>query len=103
MAEDTFEISTNESHVYWAERHDGTITIHRTERSPQGGDEVLLQWDVAVLRNLLLWGEKDGGVTSCITGVLAQQVRQHCQELGLTPEMFVWHAVKVFIEVGTDK
>ena len=100
MAVNTFEIATNESHVYWAERDEGIIRIHRTERSPEGSDEVLLQWDVAVLRNLLQWGEQDDGVSSSITGVLARQVRQHSSELGLTPEMFVWHAVKVFIEAG---
>ena len=103
MAGDTFEIETTESHIFWAERRDSVIAIHRTERSDQGADEVLLEWDIAVLLNLFLWADQEERVTSSITGVLSHQVRQHAKELGLTPEMFVWHAVKVFIEVGSDQ
>ena len=103
MVEDTFQIETTETHTYWAELYDGSVAIHRAERSSGGSDELLLQWDISVLLNLFLWADKENRVTSSITGVLAHQVRQFANELGLTPEMFVWHAVKVFIEVGSDR
>ena len=41
-------------------------------------------------------------MTATFTGPLAQQIREHSRELGLTNEMFLWHAVKIFIEVGTS-
>ena len=103
MVEDTFQIETSETHIYWAERHDGSVAIYRRERSNEGPGELLVQWDISVLLNLFLWADRENRVTSSITGVLAHQVRQFSNELGLTPEMFVWHAVKVFIEVGSDQ
>ena len=54
------------------------------------------------LRHLLLWAEDEKSVTFSLTGPLAQQVKDLSKELSLTPEMFVWHAVKVFIETAPD-
>ena len=101
----TFEIETSDTHTCWAELQDGRLMIHRTTHSshgaPPGDDEILLRWDIDVLRNLLTWADQGGSVNTFFTGPLAHQIREHSRELGMTPEMFVWHAVKVFIEVGT--
>ena len=102
----TFEIEASDTQTCWADLQDRQIRIHRTIPSPQGfsqgSDEVLLQWDVEVLRSLLTWADQDGDVNAFLTGPMAHQIREHSKELGMTPEMFVWHAVKVFIEVGAD-
>lgn len=101
----TFQIKATDTTVWWAELEDRQIVIHRTGRSSQGStletDEVLLQWDVDVVRNLLTWAGHEAAVITTFEGPLAHQIREHSQELGMSPEMFVWHAVKVFIEVGS--
>ena len=101
----TFEIETSDSQTFWADLQDRRIRIHRTIPSPHGtsqeSDEVVLQWDVEVLRSLLTWADQDGAVNAYFTGPIAHQIREHSKELGMTPEMFAWHAVKVFIEVGS--
>ncbi len=102
MQRSTFEIESADTHTCWAELQDGRIMIRRTSHSPPGKDEVLLQWDIDVLHNLLSWATQEGPVAAFFTGPLAHQIREHSRELGMTPEMFVWHAVKVFIEVGAS-
>ena len=100
MQQNTFEIENTGTYTDWAELLDGQVIVHRRTNSSPDEDEVLLQWDLDVVRNLLSWAGQEGPVTTTVTGPLAHQVRQHSRELGTTPEMFMWHAVKVFIEVG---
>ena len=58
--------------------------------------------DVDTVHNILSWATQGQAVTAYMTGPMAHQIREHSKELGMTPEMFVWHAVKVFIETGTS-
>jgi len=97
-----FEIGITDQHLYWAESNDGLVTIHRRPKDGTAGDEVLAQWSPETLRNLLLWAEDEKSVTFSLTGPLAHQVRKLSGELSLTPEMFVWHAVKIFIETSPE-
>ncbi len=97
-----FEIGTTDQYLYWAESNDGQVTIHRRPKGEVTDDEVLAQWSPETLRNLLLWTEDEKSVTFSLTGPLAHQVRKLSKELSLTPEMFVWHAVKVFIETSPE-
>ena len=95
-----FEIEKTSDYTYWAEVDEGTVIIHKTGKSASVGDQVLVRWSSNTLRNLLVWADQEQNVTTSITGPMAVQVRQKANELMLTPEMFVWHAVKVFVEVG---
>ena len=52
------------------------------------------------MRNVLVWADEERGVTASFTGPMAFQIRESARELGLTPEMFVWYAVKAFMDVG---
>lgn len=97
-----FEIGITNQHLYWAESSDGQVTIHRRPKDEVVGDEVLARWSPETLRNLLLWAEDEKSVTFSLTGPLAHQVRKLSGELSLTPEMFVWHAVKIFIETSPE-
>ncbi|MCZ6867311.1 MAG: hypothetical protein O7E55_08295 [Chloroflexi bacterium] len=97
-----FEIGITDQHLYWAESNDGLVTIHRRPKDGTAGDEVLARWSPETLRNLLLWAEDEKSVTFSLTGPLAHQVRKLSGELSLTPEMFVWHAVKIFIETSPE-
>ena len=89
-------------HSYWAETSDGNVTLHRRAVDSEQDTEVVAQLGVETLRLLLLWAEDEKSVTFSLTGPLAQQVKDLSRELSLTPEMFVWHAVKVFIESAPD-
>lgn len=96
-----FHIVKTDEHVYWAEKSDGLITIYRRSSFTEDGSEILIRCSPDTLRNILVWADGDKNVTFSLTGPLAQQVREMSRELSLTPELFVWHAVKVFIDTGT--
>jgi hypothetical protein len=96
----TFEIESSSDHRSWAEIEDGNVLIHRTP-SLAGNTGAVLSLDPDTLRNLLTWATREDAVTAHFTGPMAKLVQDHSRDLGMTPEMFVWHAVKVFIEVGT--
>ena len=98
----SFVIETTDSYTDWAEVKDGRLTVYRTSQVSSPQDQLLLTWDVEVLTSLMTWVSQDGPVTAHFTGPMAQQIRQHSKELGMTPEMFVWHAVKVFVETGAS-
>ena len=100
MPDGRFQIESTATYEVWAEIRDGKLEVCRKPHTPGAEEEVLVQWDRDLLRNLLVWADLDTAVTASITGVLAQQVHDGAKELGMPPEMFVWHAVKLFIEVG---
>ncbi len=87
---------------YWAENTDGTVTLHRRPLDSDEASEAVARLDAEALRHLLIWSEDEKSVTFSLTGPLAQQVKDLSKELSLTPEMFVWYAVKVFIETAPD-
>ena len=101
MPKDTFEILDTPQSTLWAERRDDTILFHRTEKS-SNLDTVVLEVGRETVRNVLVWADEGKSVTASLTGPMAELVKRHARELGLTEELFVWHAVKVFIEVGTS-
>ena len=98
----SFAIGDDGRFSYWAESADGAISLHRCPLDSDENAEVVARLDAETLRLLLLWAEDEKSVTFSLTGPLAQQVRDLSQELSLTPEMFVWHAVKVFIELAPE-
>ena len=115
-----FELGDDGRFAYTAQSDGRNVTIHRrplqpaptpddvpdtTHRpalesadAPEDTPEVVAQLGIEALRTLLLWAEDEKSVTFSLTGPLAQQVKDLSRELSLTPEMFVWHAVKIFIE-----
>ena len=103
MQRQTYEIESSATQTCWAELDGRRITIHRKGHTSSGEDEVLLGWDVDVLRNLLSWAAQETAVAAYFEGPMAHQIREHSRELAMTPEMFVWNAVKLFIEVGAGQ
>ena len=100
MTEQNFPIDDN----LWAERDGNLVRFH--QKMPRGvshqGDDVVTELRIDTLRNVLVWADQERSVTASLTGPLASQVREGARELGLSPEMFIWHAVKVFLEVGAE-
>ena len=93
---DSFEIDD----TLWAERDDGVVRFHRKVPSA-ATDPVVLEVALSTLRNVVTWADEERGVTAFFTGPMASQIRESAKVLGLTPEMFVWYAVKAFMEVGS--
>ncbi len=98
----TFTIGDDGHFSYWAESSDGAVTLHRRPIDSDENPEAVARLDPETLRLLLLWAEAEKSVTFSLTGPLAQQVKDLSKELSLTPEMFVWHAVKIFIDSAPD-
>ena len=96
----SFAIGDDGHFSYWAESDGITVTLHRRPLESDENSEVVAQLGLESLRTLLLWAEDEKSVTFSLTGPLAQQVKDLSKELSLTPEMFVWHAVKIFIETA---
>ncbi len=97
-----FTIGDDGHFSYWAESGDGSVTLHRRPLESEETSEAVARLDPETLRLLLLWAEDEKSVTFSLTGPLAQQVKDLSKELSLTPEMFVWHAVKIFIDSAPD-
>ena len=97
----TFHLKDSTDFVLWVEQVDGVVRFYQREKA-SATDTVLLEISVDALRNILVWADEERGVTASMTGPMAALIKKHAQELGFTEEMFVWHAVKVFIEVGTS-
>ena len=101
MSENSFEIEETPEYTLWAELLDDTVRFHRKEKDTDDA-MVALELSRDTLRNVLVWADQGQGVTASLTGPMAEQIKRYARELGLTDELFVWHAVKVFIEVGTS-
>ena len=98
----TFSLGNDGQYEYWAENCNGAVEIHRRSHGTETDAELVAQLNLESLRTLLIWAEEEKSVTFSLTGPLAQQVKDLSQELSLTPEMFVWHAVKVFIDLAPE-
>jgi hypothetical protein len=64
-------------------------------------EELVLELVTSTLRNVAIWSDEDRAVSTIFTGPFASQIKDAAKELGLTPEMLVWYAVKAFIDVGS--
>lgn len=101
MTAPRFELQRTSEEVLWAEAlPEDTVRLHRTRLAPREEDTVLADLTPDMLRNLLAWADGDRAVTVSLTGVLAREVQQNARHLGLTNEMFVGHAVRLFLEAG---
>ena len=100
---DVFEIENKAEQKIWAESEDDVVVVYRSRAKDKDRHEVLVRWSPSTIRNLLIWADSSNSVTAVVTGPMAQQVKDQAQKLMLTPEMFIWHAVKLFIEVGESE
>ena len=98
MASQRFDIDG----TLWAEQNDDLVSFYRHPENAASDQPVspVLELKVDTLRNVVVWADQGRNVTASLTGPMASQVREAAKELGLTPEMFIWHAVKTFIEIG---
>ena len=83
-----------------AERDQGVVKFFKITSGSEDG-ELVLELMTSTLRNVAIWSEEDISVSTIFTGPFASQIKESAKELGLTPEMLVWYAVKAFIDVGS--
>ena len=96
MPADRFELAETGSRSYWFERSESGVHLYGSPPDPAAGEPIARE----TLRSLLVWADDPDVVTSVFTGPMARDVRKNARELRMTEEMFVWHAVKLFMEVG---
>ena len=99
MSQDRFNLSSEGVRSYWFERDEAGVGLFMT--SPDGSTrDLLIRLDKKTLGDLLVWSDDDAVVSAIVTGPMAKAIKKNARGLGLTDEMFVWHAVKLFLDVG---
>lgn len=101
MPKARFDLNASGFRRYWCERTNDGVLINKSVGNQSEG-EALVTIGLEELRNLLIWTDDESTVTTVFTGPMANEVRKGAQELAITEEMFVWHAVKLFLEVGSS-
>ena len=101
MPKARFNLNTSDFKHYWFERTNDGVSLNHSTESLHGGED-LVTIGLEELRNLLIWSDDEGTVTTVFTGPMANEIRKSAQELAITEEMFVWNAVKLFMEVGSS-
>ena len=81
--------------------HEGSSVGFFKISSESEDGELVLELMTSTLRNVAIWSDEDISVSTIFTGPFASQIKESAKELGLTPEMLVWYAVKAFIDVGS--
>ena len=99
MSAARFDLRPNGEYAYWIERDDEGIRLRRARPGAPDG-ELLTRLDRDTLRSLLVWADGESTVSAVFTGPMSHEIRKNARELGMTEEMYVWHAVKLFTEVG---
>lgn len=102
MSKARFHLKAANTGRYWCERTDDGVLLNRTIDDQPGG-EALVAVGLEELRSLLVWADDESTVTAVFTGPMANEIRKGAQELAITEEMFVWHAVKLFMDVGSAR
>ncbi|MCL0099445.1 hypothetical protein M1O55_01055 [Dehalococcoidia bacterium] len=101
MPEARFDLNASDINCYWFEKTNGGVSLNQTADNSAGGED-LLTIELEELRNLLIWADDEGTVTTVFNGPMANEIKKSAQELAITEEMFIWHAVKLFMEVGSS-
>lgn len=101
MMDEKFDVPVDGVRAFWFERDEAGVRLLMA--SPGGSEgELLLRLDRKTLGDLLVWSDDEAVVSAVVTGPMARDVKKNARDLGLTDEMFVWHAVKLFVEVGEN-
>ena len=100
MSAARFDLKTVDAGRFWCERTDAGVML-RGSADDQREGEAVVPIALDELRNLLVWADDESTVTAVFTGPMANEIRKGAQELAITEEMFVWHAVKMFMDVGS--
>ena len=99
MAIEKFDMGGKPGHSYWL-THDGeTLTLNVGPDNMAHG-EALSRLDRNRIRELLSWAGGENMVVTIMDGPMANEVRKASDELGISEQMIVWNAVKLFLEIG---
>ena len=99
MGTEKFELGGEAGHSYWLAREGDTLALYGGPAGASHG-EALGRLDRGRIRELLLWAGGEGMVVTIMDGPMANEVKKASDELGLSEQMIVWNAVKLFLEVG---
>ena len=102
MAFDRFTLAESAGGSYWLNRDGEDLRLVSGSPKNASGQEELGRLDKDRVRELLIWARGEGAVTAVFEGPMANEIKKASDELGISEQMIVWNAVKLFLEVGSD-
>ena len=102
MAFDRFTLAEGVVGSYWLNRDGEDLLLYNGSTKKTSDPEVLGRLDRDRVRELLIWATGEGAVTAVFEGPMANEIKKASGELGISEQMIVWNAVKLFLEVGSE-
>ena len=99
MVSDRFDLAESGGYCYWLARDGDTVLLCGAPVDSSRRD-VVGKLDRKKLREMVLWAGGEGAVSALLEGPMANEIRKASKELGISEQMIVWNAVKIFLEVG---
>ena len=99
MASDRFELVNGNGYRYWLTR-DGDALLLCGGSGDASDRQVLGRLERGRLRDLLLWAGGEDRVVAVMEGPMANETKKAAKELGISEQMIVWNALKIFLDVG---
>ena len=101
MGSDSFELADRDGLRYWFVLDDNSLLF--CCGSADSTDHVVLsRLDRDKLRDLIFWIGDDERMVTVMEGPMARETRKAAKEIGISEQMFVCNAVKIFLDVGSE-
>ena len=97
----SFDLSDKGGVLYWFVR-DGDSLLFCRGITDSTDYIVLSRLDREKLRDLILWIGDDERMVTVMEGPMARETRKAAEEIGISEQMFVHNAVKIFLDVGAE-
>lgn len=100
MNSDRFLLGRHEGYVYELVREGNDFTLTRSAEG--SAQEVVATLSRERVRDMVFWMASEGRVTTVFEGPMANEIRKASRELGLSEQMVIWNAVKLFLDIGAE-
>ena len=100
MAFERFTLAESEEGSYWLARDGEDLLLYSGSQKTASDQDVLGRLDRDRVRELIIWARGESAITAVFEGPMANEIKKASGELGISEQMIVWNAVKLFLEVG---
>ena len=85
---------------HWLEHDGNRILLCRDDQNCSPSRRNLGVLDRDRIWDLVQWATADNTVTAMFEGPMAVEIKKTSDQLGISEQMVIWNAVKLFLEVG---